>query len=41
MKTYYIKIVADEHYCNVEAIEDTPALLVDAIKDTVKKFYKQ
>lgn len=40
MNTYYIKIVADEHYQRVECGGNTPALLEDAIKAAVKEFYK-
>lgn len=41
MNTYYIKIVADEHYQRVECGGNTPALLEDAIKAAVKEFYKE
>lgn len=41
INTYYIKIVADEHYQRVESSFDTPALLEDAIKEAVKEFYKE
>ena len=41
MNTYYIKIVADEHYQHVECGGNTPALLEDAIKAAVKEFYKE
>ena len=41
INTYYIKIVADEHYQRVECGGNTPALLEDAIKAAVKEFYKE
>lgn len=40
MDTYYIKIVADEHYQRVECSGHTPALLEDAIKQAVRDFYR-
>ena len=41
INTYYIKIVADDHYQRVECGGNTPALLEDAIKAAVKEFYKE
>ena len=39
MNTYYIKIVADDHYHKVEVSGNTPCMLEDDIKRTVDKFY--